>query len=357
MLTPRVSALRLTLTLAVLLAGAVPTPPLDAANALPRPNWDRALAQQTAELGVDSQRVGRWLEQVRAGDFVTLAHSLRDFAAAPAPSPPAREWTVLQFTLQLAELPDVTVPAALLEQLENWPLQTFVPHEESGALAVPLFNIPAAARGVRHALNRRAGRERASLLEHDTGAWLEAFRQSNQSARAGFLDALDHAPAARRRAIAAAALGAAAADPDMAAVAARSVLALDTADAVLELLVRGSGDSLAAVLRESALRFPADQRALLLLGAITHAPAEQASLAIAVLAPGLEGQAAVTASLLDLLADPELGASAALALSRHRDGAVATRLQEIAAAEGAAAGRAGMALSLRSLTAPSGRRR
>lgn len=350
------STFRLTLFLAALLAMASPIRPLQAANALPRPNWDRELAQRTAALGADTERLNLWLDLARAGDFATLAGTLQDFAAARTPSAPAREWTVLQFTLQLSEWPEADIPAVLLDQLEHWPLQTFVPHEESDALAVPLFNIPAAARGLRHTLDRRAGWDLATmLLAGDAGTWLEAYRQGGRSSRAGFLDALDRASAARRRAIATAALELSGSDADIAAVAARSVLALDAPDAVLKLLVSGRGSGLAALLRESELRFTAAQRAQLLLGAIAHAPEERAALAIALLAPGLEAQAAVTASLFDLLADPGLGSSAALALARHPDGAVEARLRTAAAADGAAAGRARMALALRSLTAPPGR--
>jgi hypothetical protein len=61
--------LRLTLFLAALLAMASPMHPLQAANALPRPNWDRELAQQTAALGADTERLDQWLDLTRAGDF------------------------------------------------------------------------------------------------------------------------------------------------------------------------------------------------------------------------------------------------------------------------------------------------
>jgi hypothetical protein len=108
----------------------------------------------------------------------------------------------------------------------------------------------------------------------------------------------------------------------------------------------GRGPELASILRDSLAGLSLPDQALLLLFCLTSAPAENAALAIAVLAPGLQDNEGVTASLLDLLEDPALGASAALALAHYSDPGVRQDLKEIAAGEGPQSGRAQLALEI-----------
>jgi len=101
-----------------------------------------------------------------------------------------------------------------------------------------------------------------------------------------------------------------------------------------------------AILRDTPGHLSARDQALLLLSAIESAPAENAAVAIALLAPGLHGCPEKTAALFGLLADHSLGSAAALALARHPDPAVTRRLEQSGAGEGPAAQRARMALDL-----------
>lgn len=347
---------RLTLAALALLPGIAPTGSIEAADAFARPNWDRALAVQVAEATRDDVRLDRWRQQARDGEFTAIAEELRAYAAASMPSAPAREAAVLQFTIKLAELPDGAIPEALLDQLESWPVQTLVPHEESRTAAVPLFNIPAAARGARTALQRRQGERRATaLLEDGPTAWLAAYRDAGSVQRQGFLHALDIAPERHRRAIAAAAIERLESDPATAAVAVRTVLSLNDPEAVLRLLVQGPEAELPALLRACARQLNATQRAALLLGAMAEALPGRAALAIALLAPDLPAETAVTETLFDLLGDPELGAGAALVLARHPAGAVRDRLRDVIAKDGPAARRAAIALSRQSGGSPRNR--
>lgn len=339
-----------------------------ASDALPSPNWDRAMALQIAEAGLDETRVDRWLERARAGAFIELAGEIEAWAAVSTPAAPVREKTVFEFTTALSDLPGLQLDAArhgtdeparaqglgaLLDRLESWRVQTLVAHEESDALAVPLFNVPAAARGARAALERRGGRREAeALLDGGPDAWLTAYRETHGARRTGYLDAIGAAPSAARAAIATAALRAGAGEPGMTAVAVRTVSALQDPHAVVRLLADGGHGDHAMALRAAAERLADSDRSLLLLGAITEAPADRAALAIGVLAAGLADRPEVTASLFDLLGDPALGASAALALARSGDESVRLGLERVAKQPTTAGKRAALALKLATLPGP-----
>ena len=81
-----------------------------------------------------------------------------------------------------------------------------------------------------------------------------------------------------------------------------------------------------------------------------RAPAPNAALSIAQLAPGLLHQPAALELIIALLGDRELGASAALALSHSTDPNLHERLYEVAGKDqGLASERAALALSLAQL--------
>lgn len=347
---------RPSLTLALyLLATAAATAGETVLDTPHRPNWSRDRAAAVARSGRDDARVAHWLQQFRTAAFDTLAIELEAFARDPALPAPAREATVFRFAIALGDTADEPLPAGLLERLESWPAQTWVPHEENPAVGVPLFDIAAAAHGVRTAAQRRTGQRRgAGLLAAGADAWLAAYRQTDDASRRGFLDALDAAPPHDRAAVARVALTRSAHDSAAATVARHAVVALRDPDAVVTLLARGERGDDARLLRESAERFTAAERARMLLGAIAEAPAGRAALAIGLLAPDLQDRAEVTDSLFELLGDAALGASAALALARYSDPAVQVQLRRAAAMPGAAGRRAALALELRRLPAPAG---
>jgi hypothetical protein len=83
-----------------------------------------------------------------------------------------------------------------------------------------------------------------------------------------------------------------------------------------------------------------------LLSAIESAPAENAAVAIAVLAPGLHEFPEITDALFELLEDDALGSGAALALARHPDPAITRRLEQSGAGKSPGAQRARMALEV-----------
>ncbi len=78
----------------------------------------------------------------------------------------------------------------------------------------------------------------------------------------------------------------------------------------------------------------------------TEAPADNASLAIAAWWPRLRHEAAIRDLLVDKLADPALGAAAALALAQSPDIQTIKILQDTAGGDSVAARRAQMALDI-----------
>ncbi|MEJ8569723.1 HEAT repeat domain-containing protein [Elongatibacter sediminis] len=335
---------------------AAPEPGNDASHAL----WNPQQALESAAQGRDDSRVDGWLDHLRGGDIEGLAAELSAFAVADSPVAPAREADVYRFTVALGDLPEDLVPPPLLQQLEAWPIQTLIAHEEGPGHAVPLFNIRAAARGVRAAQIRRAGERQASLLlPAGPETWLRTFAGTDdEQRRRGFIDVLHAAPEAERRAIATAALAGAAGQPRFAVAAAHSVASLNDARAMLALMEVADGADLNwnEVLRSGAGQLDETQRADLLLGAMADWPPDRAALAMGILTPGLTRHPDVTESLFELLDHPELGASAALALSRHPEPRITARLEQHAARADSAGRRAALALHLRSLSGPAGDR-
>lgn len=344
---------------ALLLAVAI-SAPLAAAQAieqtgaaLPQANWTRFDAERAARTGSDPERISRWLDSARSGDLEPLIRELDRLRADPPA--PAVEADVFRFTARLADLPMAVeadpVIDPLLDRLGTWPARVRVPHHDHPEVAVPLYNIAAAAHGVRRDRQRQAGRLRSAVaLAGTPGDWMAAFEASGPTVREGFLDALRAAPADRRRTIARHALQAVSMTsgdapstaPVVAAVAAPS---LARADASLFALRAAPGDRLVRLLTDSAATLDEHGRAELLLGAIAEAPAERAALAVAILGPGLAGRAEVTDSLFDLLADSSLGPGSALVLARHPDPAVRARLRDLAANSGPGGHRAAVALA------------
>ncbi len=290
-------------------------------NGLSRPNWDRTLALQTAAAGVETgtvyQQRNEWFRQLREGEHAALLQSVQAFAASSVLSSPVREQQLFLFTIALADFPAQQVPAQLLEFLARYSPQTLVAHEENDHSAVALFNIPAAAQGVQYALARQQGEARSvALLAAPAERWIRDFLAASPAARAGFLDALDFAPATRLGGLDQVLQAALGDQPALAVVAARTALAVADVASMRAVLEISSGPEATSMLRKAAQSVPRDGRAELLLASIESAPPQNAALAIALLSPGLQDVPQVVSSLFDLLEDPELGSAAALALAR-----------------------------------------
>jgi len=311
------------------------------------PNWDRELALQTARFGTDEQQLRDWFALLRNGEAAPLYRSLQNFSTAGVIASPAREKQLFLFTQALSDFPPESIPEEVLGFLERYPSQTLVPHEENAASGVPLFNIAAAAKGVRHSGLREMGRRRAEALNaRQPDEWLSAYLAGEVSTRRGFLDHLDEAPRSELESLGATAIAELPGRPDLTAVAGATALRLNDVPALALVVIQGRGAELGEVLRGAARRLPEDERGALLLSIIDHAPAAQASLAIALLAPGLTTNQTITQTLFTLLDRPDLGSAAALALARHPAPEVMTELRRLAGEDGEGARRARMALGL-----------
>ena len=168
------------------------------------------------------------------------------------------------------------------------------------------------------------------LLRSGDEVWIDAWLAAGPARQRGFMDALEGAGADELRGLADQALERLSGEPALTAVAARAGILLSDPAIVQQAVAAGSGPGLAPALRAAARAFDEIERADLMLHAIRHAPAVNASLAIAELAPGVLHHPEVTELLFTRLGDRELGPAAALALSKSKNPAVKERLEELA---------------------------
>lgn len=261
---------------------------------------------------------------------------------------PAREAALYEFTRSLAELPRDAVAAEVMQHLQAYQARALVPHEDHASTLVPLFNIRGAAAGVENRWQRgEFAVEAARLLKTNPAGLVPAYTEaSNHNQRAGFLDSLQLASAADVEIVQNAALEqlnkTSALTP---LVGLTAVITTDTF-AIQQLLNNGRGAGLSSALTQLAERLSPAEIADLMAYAIHEAPAVNASLAIAAWWPGLRHDAVMRDLLLAQLANPALGATAALALAQGPDMQTIKALQDTADGETVAARRAQMALDM-----------
>jgi hypothetical protein len=323
-------------------------PPAVAANQLEPQRWER----NEAMAAVRSVNTGMAVYEL--GDDAALANGpvtinrLINLETREDWPLPAREAAIYRFTRSLADLPRDAVATVVMQHLQNYQARTLVPHEDHADALVPLFNIRSAAKGVENGWQRlEFADEAATLIGANPVALVTAFTQSaNPGQRSGYLDALRSAGMADVMAVQDIALGSLADTPSLTGMIA--VTAVITADefAIQQLLIDGRGAGLAAALKQLDEQLGASETASLLEFAVQEAPAPNASLAIAAWWPRLKHDPATRDLLIDALADPELGASAALALARAPDIQTISDLQRTANGDSTAAKRAQMALDI-----------
>jgi hypothetical protein len=321
--------------------------PLIAQNAMPAPNWDRELALQEARQFSNDQQLESWFEGLRNDQAGEVLESVLIYALSEDLSAPVKERQLHRLTLGLADFPSSSIPADLINFLGNYKPETLVAHEENNYSAVPLFNIPAAAQGLKHGHERAQGQlQSAGLLKTDSDKWIQTYVTASAAMQRGYLDPLQYASPPQLERLANAAINSLEKEPDLSTVI--GTLALHSKDIAIleEVLCHQTGSYLAPLLRDVSLRLPESDRVQLLHTAIESAPAENAALALALLAPNLQNSSDITETLFSLLEDTELGSSAALALARHPDPQVNSRLQSLADKQGPSSRRAHMALDL-----------
>ncbi len=261
---------------------------------------------------------------------------------------PAREAVIYQFTRSLSYLPRDAVAIEVMQYLHNFEAQVLVPHEDHTSAFVPMFNVRGAAAGVENAWQRSEWASRgAALIETDPATMVSGYLASgNHNQRSGLIDALQQADIADVELVQGIALKQFEALPQLTTVIATTALITTDAFAIQQLLINGRGAGLSSALAQLDMRLSASETADLLLFAIDHAPAGNAALAIAAWWPRLRHESATRELLVNTLANPILGADAALALAQNPDIQTIKILQDRADGDSSAARRAQMALDI-----------
>jgi hypothetical protein len=268
--------------------------PAALAQGLPQPNWDRDAAMLEVERAQRDpqwqQALARWQHDVDGGRAAAVLAELQGFTGRPDA---VYEAQLQQLAISLAEAPLDASPAsdvdALLQWLAGYSPAVRVAHEESDDYGVPLFAVAASARGSLAERQRR--REQLTAAKPGADSYTDALQ---------FLAAFESS--------------------------------------------RGADSH--RLLREAAWRLDAAHRSELLFGALALPDRGKAGLAIAMLAPELHADQAVSRQMLHLLDDPEVGAAAALALAGHPDPGVQEQLLKLSRGGGLKAQRAALALDV-----------
>ncbi len=308
--------------------------------------WERGNAMATVELVKIDTAVYELGNISSLADADTTITGLRDMAIRADWPLPAREAVIYQFTRSLAGLPREAVAPEVIQHLQTYQARVLVPHEDHGDAFVPLFNIRGAAAGVENGWQRAEfAYEAETLLETAPATLVSAYIESTGSnQRTAYLDVLKQARMTEIEAIQDVALKQLGEAPVLTPL--LGITAVITADtfAVQQLLTHGQGAGLSSTLVQLGQQLPLSETAALLDFAIRQAPVANAALAISAWWPRLSHDTASRDLLVVLLNNPQLGASAALALAQNPDIQTLKILQDTAGGETAAAKRAQMAL-------------
>lgn len=319
-----------------------------AVNPAPATRWDRQSAMaavRSADIKIVVNEIGNTASLADGNATLKSLQRLENRSDLPLP---AREAALYEFTRSLAQLPRSAVAVEVMEHLKNYQAQALVPDEDHGQTLIPLFNIRGAATGIENGWQRTEfAFEAIEKLETNPEALVSAYAESsNPNQRRGYLDALRQARIDDVETLQNVALAQFDREPGLTRLLGLTCVITTDQIAIQQLLVYGRGAGLSATFRQLDERLPASDTAALLSYAIQYAPPENASLAIAAWFPRLRHQAAMRDLLLDQLADPSLGSTAALALAKSPDIQTIKLLQDTAGGSSVAARRAQMALSM-----------
>lgn len=317
-----------------------------------KPNPPTQFERSSAMASVRLVDIDRAVYEI--GDISSLADSeitlnrLKNIETRMDWSLPAREAVIYQFTQSLAELPRDAVAVEVMQHLRDYQPRALVSHEDHEDALVPLFNIRAAAAGIENGWQRKEyAAEALRLLETDPEALVGIYNNSvNHNQRSAIIETLQYASLANVVTVQDTALALLDQAPALTPlVGITAVITTDTF-AVQQLLLYGRGAGLSSALVQVDKRLQFSEAADLLVFAIQQAPAVNATLAISAWWPGLRHDAATRDLMVGLLTDPELGASAALALAKRPDMQTIKVLIDTAAMDSVAGQRAQMALDI-----------
>ena len=319
-----------------------------AAEPSPFVQWDRnsaIAAVQSVDIDLAVREIGDISSLSDGADTLAKLSTLESRSDWPLP---AREAALHQFTRSLASLPRDAVATEVMQHLRGFEPRVLVSDEDHSEALVPMFNIRGAAAGVENGWVRSESAASASvLIETNPADLVSSFvATSNHNQRSGYLDALQQADYSSVEMVQGVALQQLERSPELSAVLAVTAVVTVDSSAIRRLLVDGRGAGLASVLAALDQQLTSSETADLLVYAVNHAPATNTALAIAAWWPRLSHDSSSRDLMLGLLADPSLGASAALALARKPDLQTIKALQDYADGESPSARRAQMALDL-----------
>lgn len=261
---------------------------------------------------------------------------------------PAREAAILQFTQSLAGLPRDAVAIEVMGYLKTYHAQTLVPHEDHGDTFVPLFNIRGAATGVENGWQRTEFATQATALieKNPTALVSDYLASTTHNQRYGYHDALQQADLAAVLNVQNIVLDRLDKEPVLTGILGITTAITADTGAIEQLLTHGKGVGFSSALVQLDKQLSRPELASLLDFAIHQAPADNATLAIAAWWPRLSHNPETRDLMMATLHDPQLGASAALALAQTPDLQTIKALQDMASGDSIAAQRAQMALDL-----------
>ena len=333
--------------LLVVLFCLIPSLNLHGQTAMPEPNWDRSLAVRTIHKADVQATLKPLFQMARAGSNQELLDALSAIVQDPGIPAPAKDYTVFRFTLGLSDLDVNSVSPKVLDFLSRYEAQTLVAHDDHPRMAVPLFNVQAAAAGVQNSWDRQQAATRAtSLLQDHPDQWISSYLAAGPAERRGFVDSLDSAPPGQLRELGWSALALLDEKPELTLVTASAAMNSGDFELLQQSISRGDGPGLSRVLETASRELSVEEKINLLEHSLQLGSDTKAALAIAQLAPALLDEPAVRKMLFGTLADRNLGAAAALVLGASSNPEIQAQLSEIASKEGGLARqRAEMAIS------------
>lgn len=322
---------------------------LATAAVIPEPNWERADALSMVRAYDTTATRQGLLNLTIAGSTAEVLDLLQATGQRNDWPAPVREAVIFTYTQELRTLPPSAVPVEIMTYLKAYRAITLVPHDDHPSTGVPLYNIRAAAAGVEFDwLRQDALLEGLALLKSNPRALADVFLiESHPAARQGYLATLDQASQGQLFSLSKTATRRLKRYPELTPLAGQAALRSGNLEALQEVFLQGQGPYVAPLMRESAGLLPAADTAQLMAATIEGGGPVNAALAIAELAPAANGVRGVPEILMDQLADPELGAPAAMALAQDASPATLRALGELAeSGNPLTASRARMALDI-----------
>jgi len=328
-----------------------PWQPLHSQITMPEPNWDRAMAMQTAHRADTQAKLKPLFQMARANQNEELLHSLSAIELDPDMPNPARDYLVFSFTIGLADVGTNAINQDVLDFLSTYEARTLVPHDEHPGMVVPLFNVRAAATGVHNYWSRQqASVEAESLFQQPAEQWISSYLAANPARRRGFVDAMDFASLEQLHELGWSALAQLDSRPELTIITAWAGLVSGDYELLRQSIGHASGPDLPGILEAASLQLSVEESIGLLDHALQSGSDTRAALAIAQLAPALLDEPEVRKMLFSILANRNLGAAAALVLGSSANPEIQERLAGIASEkDGLAQQRAALAISIRQL--------